>query len=91
MSVAFEKLHATYFVAAIFDHLRVTRTVACLPAVSLALDDCSAELAIFDQRIENTDHPAYNVQLALQMRQGIEQNCGFLDEQVLGHLLDNLD
>ena len=65
--------------------------VACLPTVSLALDDCSAELAIFDQRIENTDHPDYNVQLALQMRQGIEQNCGFLDEQVLGHLLDNLD
>lgn len=63
----------------------------CLPSVSQALDDCSAELAIFDQRIENTDRPDYNVQLALQMRQGIEQNCGFLDEQVLGHLLDNLD
>jgi hypothetical protein len=65
--------------------------VAFLPSVSLALDDCSAELAIIDQRIENTDRPDYNVQLALQMRQRIEQMCGFLDEQVLGHLLDNLD
>jgi hypothetical protein len=65
--------------------------VACLPTVGLALDDCSAELAIFDQRIENTDHPDYNVQLALQMRRAIEQMCGILDEQALGHMLDNLD
>ncbi len=65
--------------------------VACLPTASLALDDCSAELAIFDQRIESTDHPDYNVQLALQMRQGIEQMCSFLDEAALGQMLDNLD
>lgn len=66
-------------------------SVACLPSVSLALGDCGAELAIIDQRIKNTDHPDYNVQLALQMRQGIERTCGYLDAQVLGQILDNLD
>ncbi len=74
-------------------NLRATVLLWCLcaPALSYALDDCSAQLAEIDKRLESTDESATNIMLAMQMRQTIEQMCFMLDEQTMSKMLEGID
>lgn len=71
--------------------LRVTTLAICLLAqAATAQEDCSAVLAEYDARL--TDKPDdQKKQLALMMRQGIEQSCAFLDAAGLDQFRENLD
>jgi hypothetical protein len=74
-------------------NLRTTFLLGCLfaPALTYALDDCSAQLAKIDNQLESTDESATNIVLAMQMRQTIEQMCFMLDEETMSKMLEGID
>jgi len=60
---------------------------------ALALDPeaCKAAAQNIDDRIAAGNHPAQNVAIATQLRDGIMQSCSFLDEVTLANMTQGLD
>jgi hypothetical protein len=61
------------------------------PAMALDPDACNAAVKQIDERIAAGDHPQQNVAIAGQLREGIMQSCGYLDETTLAQMLAGLD
>ncbi len=62
-----------------------------LSVSALAQADCTAELAIFDERIASSHASEQTVQVARQMRENMEQMCAFLDDRTRQSMLDGLE
>jgi len=58
---------------------------------SHAASDCTAQISVIDERIASGAYPQSTVELAMQMRQAIEQMCGYLDEQALNAMVDGIN
>jgi hypothetical protein len=61
------------------------------PALTYALDDCSAQLAAIDKQLDSTNEPAVNVMAAMQIRQTIDQMCFMLDDGAMSKMLKSID
>ena len=73
--------------------LRTTILLALIgaPALAHAVDNCSKHLAEIDKRIGSASTSEYNLNLARQIRQSIEQMCPMLDEKSLARMIDGFD
>lgn len=71
----------------------VLLSVVFLSAPALALDPaaCSAAAKEIDNRLAAGNHPQQNVAIATQLRDGIMQQCSFLDEFTVGQMMLGLD
>ena len=71
----------------------VLLSVVFLSTPAMALDPaaCSAAAKEIDDRIAAGNHPQQNVAIATQLRDGIMQQCAFLDEATVGQMMQGLD
>jgi hypothetical protein len=61
------------------------------PPAGWALGDCSAQLAEIDGKISAARAAGYDVEMAEDMRESVEESCGFFDERTLQQMIQSLD